>query len=214
MSLAFALLATMLVPEAHAGHLSVAGGLAAGGGTNSAGDWSTVGPAATLSYTGRLLILEWMAGASSYGLLAPHGTGTVLAAPLQLDLGAGIGVRAVSVGVFSSFGYSGPGGGLYAQVTAPGAGWTRRVGLEGRVFSYGRLDTAGAALLLRVEPDLRARETRKAEEEAKRAERRPPPPSYPPEAAPVVTPTEPPPAEPAPEAPAEDAVHPPDPYDA
>ena len=70
----------------------------------------------------------------------------------KTQAGIGIGGRAFGVGLMSSAGLSGPGGGIYSHLTLPGPGWAHRIGAEGRIMGYERTRTGAFEVLLRVEP--------------------------------------------------------------
>lgn len=169
------MLLALLVSSAHAGAVAFTLGVAAGGGEDAATSWSSVAPMTSASYMTHIWFLELFGGASSSMLLARSGTHSVLAAPLQAEAGLGIGGRAFGVGLFTSAGLSGPGGGLYGHLTFPGPGWVERMGLEGRLAGYPSTGTSAVELLWRVEPG----------RGQKKEERKPPPPAYAPEDAPT-----------------------------
>lgn len=170
------MLLSLLVSTAYAGHFSMALGMGAGAGENATDSWATWGPVTTASYMTHLWFLEGFGGLSSTTWMAREGGQTILAAPLQLEAGLGIGGRAFGVGMFASAGPSGSGGGLYSHLTfATGSGWVKRMGVEGRIVGYDN-GTGAVAALWRIEP---------GRSEKRPDERVPPPPPYSPEDAPV-----------------------------
>jgi len=145
------LLALTAAP-AWAGTWTAAGGPAFTGGELPDGHYSSIAPFVAANYGWRFLFVEsWLGGSASL-LRSDAGSGAQAAAPLQAEFGAGLGSRSVSAGFYLSAGLSGPGGGLYAQVSFPGGAGMERWGVEARTLSYDRANSAGLALLLRVQP--------------------------------------------------------------
>lgn len=169
------MLLALLSSAAHAGTLAFTLGMAAGGGEDAGASWQSVAPMTSGSYMTHILFLEGWAGASSSMLLARRHDQSVLAAPLQAEAGLGIGGRAFGVGLFTSAGLSGPGGGLYGHLTFPGPGWIERMGLDARLAGYPSTGTSAVELLWRIEPGHGRRKDEKV----------PPPPPYAPEDAPT-----------------------------
>jgi hypothetical protein len=133
--------------------LGLALGPVVGGGTSTRGTYFSAAPATAVSVTWHLGALEsWLGGSASL-LVAAQGDDVVPAALLQGELGLGVGGTAAGGGIYGGNGLSGPIVGLYARATLPRRDWLGRLGLESRLFYARGTDTAGLALLLRVEPD-------------------------------------------------------------
>lgn len=147
-----------LVSSAAAGQWTFAGGPAVTGGETAEGGYTSVAPFVAGNYGWHVWFLEsWLGGSASL-LRGSDGNREYATAPLQGEVGAGIGGRTFSAGLYLSAGFSGGGGGLYAQLSLPAPGKLERWGVEARTLSYG--GDSGVAMLLRLQPAPRG--TRKA----------------------------------------------------
>lgn len=135
-----------------AGYGSWSAGAAFGGGEQGSESWSSSAPFVSGGYHARVWLLEAHVGGSASALLGRSGGETVAAAPLQGEVGLGVGSRTLGVGWFGSSGLAGRGGGVYAHLMLPGPAWAERIGAEARVFHYASTDTGGVVLAFRVEP--------------------------------------------------------------
>lgn len=145
-----------LVAAAAAGQWTISGGPAVAGGTTAQGNYTSIAPFIAGNYGWHTWILEsWLGGSASL-LIASDGTRSYLAAPVQAEVGAGLGGRTFSAGVYLSAGFSGGGGGLYAQLSFPTSGKLERWGVEARTLSYAGGQNGGVAVLLRLQPGKKA----------------------------------------------------------
>lgn len=194
---------------------SVSGGVATASGVGDPGAWQSYGPVLTTDVTWRGAWSECFTGVSVTGLVAPDdatGSGsTDRVRPMSIlagEVGAGVGVPLFTVGLYGGWGWPGGTVGLYSRVTAPGpTEWSRRVGVEARLFASTAVAATGGALLVRVEPELRARRGERTPRAAAPAETAAPAPG------PASAPEQPPsPEAPPPAAPPSGTGHHDDPY--
>jgi len=123
-----------------------------GAGTSTNGSYVSFAPAGALTVTYPVGPLESWVGVSGSLLLAGQGDHVVPASLLQAEVGAGLGGRLASGGVYVGIGYPGPILGLYGRTLFPSASTLEWMGLEGRLFETPATDSTGIALLFRVEP--------------------------------------------------------------
>ncbi len=173
----------LLASLASASTFGFSGGAASLSGLDGDAHWVSVAPMVHADMTWRVLIFEGFSGLSASALLASDGGSARLENLLNLELGGGLGTRAVSVGVFVGLGLPNGTSGVYARGSLPTP--VGRMGLEARM--HGTTDDAsGFALMFRVEPS-----------DPPRARRQPAPEVAPP-APPATPPVEPEPVEPEP----------------
>jgi hypothetical protein len=145
----------------------VSGGMATVSGSSERGSWQSFGPVVTTDITWRGGWSEVFTGVAMSGVVVPGEDDSVR--PLSLlagELGAGIGVPLFTVGMYGGWGWPGGTVGLYSRVTAPGpTDWTRRIGVEARLFAATGEQATGGALLVRIEPELGSRATARARRE-------------------------------------------------
>jgi hypothetical protein len=132
----------------------VSGGVATVGGVASQGAWQSWSPMVTADVVFRGGWSEVFAGAAATALVGPTADGGVTPlSALGMEVGAGVGVPLLSVGVYGGWGWPGGTVGLYGRMTLPtSTEWADRIGIEGRLLATTADAATGAALLLRVEP--------------------------------------------------------------
>jgi hypothetical protein len=132
----------------------VSGGVATVRGAASQGTWQSWSPMVTADVVFRGGWTEVFAGAAATALVGPTADGGM--APLSalgMEVGAGVGVPLLSVGVYGGWGWPGGTVGLYGRMTLPASTeWADRIGIEGRLLATTADAATGGALLLRVEP--------------------------------------------------------------
>ena len=116
--------------------------------------------------------LETWLGGSTSALVAANNTVIYASAPLQGEVGLGIGSARTAVGIYWGIGLAGTEFGGYGRILMPDPDGQRAWGVEGRLFTADHYQDVGGALLVRADVG------RFRKQHSHPTEQPPPPPVY------------------------------------